>query len=129
MSGFQTHKDALTIHAEELYIVRYVDNRLVLCGQHLADKWFMQEFLADLFYRHPDILLNLRMSPTESFLARPFRSAGTESARICLASRYYFPDHLRGKPRPTKASCSMQLMMLTILTMKNGNQIDGGDIS
>ena len=50
---FQRHKDALKIHAEDLYIVRYVDNRLVLCGQHLADKWFMQEFLADFFYRHP----------------------------------------------------------------------------
>ena len=42
---YQKHKDALTNYAEELYIVRYVGNRLVLCGQHLADKWFMQEFL------------------------------------------------------------------------------------
>ena len=50
---FQKHKDALTNYAEELHIVRYVDNRLVLCGQHLADTWFMQEFLADFFYRHP----------------------------------------------------------------------------
>ena len=50
---FQKHKDVLTSHADELYIVRYVDDRLVLCGQHLADKWFMQEFVADFFYRHP----------------------------------------------------------------------------
>ena len=50
---YQKHKDALKNHAEELYIVRYVDNRLVLCGQHLAERRFMQEFLADLFYRHP----------------------------------------------------------------------------
>ena len=46
---YQKHKDALTNHAEELYIVRNVDDRLVLCGQHLADKWFTQEFLADAF--------------------------------------------------------------------------------
>ena len=115
---FQKHKDALTNHAEELYIVRYVDNRLVLCGQHLADKWFMQEFLADFFYRHPVELrdvtngeflgtsldANLRtlsfQQRTASFQFRPFRSAGTEAhklsaaaARICLASRYSFPDH------------------------------------
>ena len=49
----QKHKDALARHAGELYIVRSVDNRLVFCGQHLADRWFMQEFPADLFYRHP----------------------------------------------------------------------------
>ena len=49
----QRHKDALAKHSDELYIVRYVDNRLVLCGQHLADRWFMQEFLADFFYKHP----------------------------------------------------------------------------
>ena len=49
---FQRHQDALKMHADELYIVRYVDNRLVLCGQHLADKWFMQESLAYFFYRH-----------------------------------------------------------------------------
>ena len=50
----QQHKDALAKHSDELYIVRYVDNRLVLCGQHLADRWFMQEFLADFcFCRHP----------------------------------------------------------------------------
>ena len=100
-----------------LYIVRYVDNRLVLCGQHLADRWFMQKFLADFFYRHPVELedvtngellgtildANLRtlsfQQPTASFQFRPFRSAGTEAhklsaaaARICLDSRYSFPD-------------------------------------
>ena len=37
--------------------------------------------------------------------------------------------HLRGKPRPAKASCSMQLMMLYIMTMKNGTQTGGGDTS
>ena len=114
---YQKHKDALTNHAKELYIVRYVDSRLVLCGQHLADKWFMQEFLADFFYRHPVELedvtngeflgtildANLRTlafpQPAASFQFRPFRSAGTEAhklsaaaARICLASRYSFPD-------------------------------------
>ena len=89
----------------------------VLRGQHLADRWFMQEFLADFFYRHPVELedvtngehlgtildANLRtlsfQQPTASFQFRPFRSAGTEAqklsaaaARICLASRYSFPD-------------------------------------
>ena len=113
----QEHKDALEKHSDELYIVRYVGNRLVLCGQHLADRWFMQEFLADFFYRHPVELedvtneeflstildANLRtlmlQQPTASFQFRPFRSAGTEAhkvsaaaARICLASRYSFPD-------------------------------------
>ena len=64
----QQHKDALAKHSNELYIVRYVDNRLVLCGQHLADSWFTQQFLADFFY---NILWNLRMSLMESSLA-PF---------------------------------------------------------
>ena len=114
----QQHKDARAKHSDELYIVRYVDNRLVLCGQHLADRWFMQEFLADFFYRHPVKLgavtngellgtildANLRtlsfQQQAASFQVRPFRSAGTEAgklsaaaaARICLASRYSFPD-------------------------------------
>ena len=63
---FQSQKDALKMHAQELYIVRFVDNRLVLCGQHLTEKWFMQEFLAD-FYKHPVELEDV----TKSFLA-PF---------------------------------------------------------
>ena len=115
----QKHKDALARHAEELYIVRYVDNRLVLCGQHLADRWFMQEALADFFHRHlvklEDVTngeflgtildANLRtpsfQQPAASFQFCPFRSAGTEAhkfsaaaARICqcLASRYSLPD-------------------------------------
>ena len=113
----QKHKDVLEKHSDELYIVRYVDNRLVLCGQHLAERWFVQEFLADFFYRHPveledvtngeflgNILdANLRtlpfQQPAASFQFRPFRSAGTEAhklsaaaARICLASRYSLPD-------------------------------------
>ena len=100
-------------HSDELYIVKYVDKKLVLCGQHLADSWFMQEFLADFFYRHPVELedvthgkflgaildANLRtlsfQQPAASCQFRPFRSAGTEAhklsaaaARICLASRY-----------------------------------------
>ena len=112
----QKHKDALTGHAEELYIVRYVDDRLVLCGLHLADTWFMQEFLADFFYRHPVELedvttgeflgtmldASLRkppfQQPAASFQFCPFRSAGTEAhklsaaaARVCLASRYSLP--------------------------------------
>ena len=109
--------DALAKQSDELYIVRYVDNRLVLCGQHLADRWFMQEFLADFFYRHPVELedvtngellgtildANLRtlsfQQPAASFQFRPFKSAGTEAhklsaaaAGICLASRYSLPD-------------------------------------
>ena len=113
----QQHKDALAKQSDELYIVRYVDNRLVLCGQRLADRWFMQESLADFFYRHPVELedvtngellgtildASLRtlsfQQPAASFQFRPFRSAGTEAhklsaaaARICLASRYSFPD-------------------------------------
>ena len=99
------------------YTLSDVDNRLVLCGQHLADRWFMEEFLADFFYRHPVELedvtngellgtilgANLRtlsfQQPAASFQFRPFRSAATEAhklsavaARTCLASRYFFPD-------------------------------------
>ena len=105
------------MHSDELYIVRYVDNRLVICGQHLAERWFTQEFLAEFFYRHAVELedvtngellgtildANLRtlsfQQPTASFQFRPFRSAGAEAhklsaaaARICLASRYSFPE-------------------------------------
>ena len=108
----QQHKDALAKHSDELYIVRYADNRLVLCGQHLAGRWFTQEFLADFFYRHPVELedvtngeflgaildASLRtlsfQEPAASFQFRPFRSAGAEApklsaaaARICLTSR------------------------------------------
>ena len=104
-------------YSDELYIVRHVDNRLVICGQHLADRWFTQDFLAGFFYRHPVELedvsngeflgtildANLRtlsfQQTTASFQFRPFKSAGTEAhklsaaaARICLASRYSFPD-------------------------------------
>ena len=64
----QKHQDALEKHSDELYIVRYVDNRLVLCGQHLAGRWFMQELLQ---ISSTDILWNSRMSPMESSLA-PF---------------------------------------------------------
>ena len=78
----------------------------------------MQEFLANFFCRHPVELedvtngellgtildANLRtlsfQQPTASFQLRPFRSADTEAhklsaaaARICLASRYSFPNH------------------------------------
>ena len=113
----QKHNDALARPAEELYIARYVANRLVLRGQHLTVRWFMQKFLADFCYRHPVELedvtngeflgtildANLRtlsfQQPTASCQFRPFRSAGTEAnklsaaaARICLASRYSFPD-------------------------------------
>ena len=94
-----------------------MDNTLVLCGQHLADKWFMQEFLADFFLRYPVELEDVTngellgtildasprtlsfQQPTAAFQFRPFRSAGTEAhklsaaaARTCLASRYSFPD-------------------------------------
>ena len=113
----QKHRDALAKHSDELYIVRFVDNRFVRCGQHLADRWFTQEFLADFCYRHPVELedvtngellgtildANLRtlsfQQPSASLQFRPFRSADTEAqklsaaaARICLASRYSFPD-------------------------------------
>ena len=99
----QKHKDDLEKHSDELYIVRYVDNRLVLRGQHLADGWFMQQFLADFFYRHPVELedvtngelfgtildANLRQlsfqQPAASFQFRPFRSAGTEAQKLSAA--------------------------------------------
>ena len=102
----------MTGHAGELYIVRSLDNRLVLCGQHLADKWFMREFFADFFYRHAveledatngeflgaildASLRTLSFQQPASFQFRPFRSASTEAhklsaaaARISLAGRY-----------------------------------------
>ena len=113
----QQHKDALEKHSDELYIVRYVENRPVLCGQHLAERWFMQEFLTDFFYRHPveledvtngDFLgtilyANLRtlsfQQPIASFQFRPFRSAGTENRSFQLMLPEYacpadIPSHI-----------------------------------
>ena len=96
-SAASKNKDALE---KQPYIVRYVDNRLVLCGQHLADKWFMQELLADFFYKHPVELedvttweflgtildASLRtlscQQQAASFQFRPFRSAGTEAHKL-----------------------------------------------
>ena len=36
--------------------------------------------------------------------------------------------NLRGKPRPTKASWSMLLMMMAVMMIKNRNEVGGGDM-
>ena len=48
-------------------------------------------------------------------------STGYGQGHPNLGPRQNPVKHLRGKPRPTKASCSMQRMMLAIMTMKSGN--------
>ena len=110
------HEARIRRLGNELYIIRYVDNRLVLCSEALAEQPFMQEFLSAYFYRHPvelepvhsgEFLGTILRSgsrtlvfqqPTESFQFRPMNSAGTLAhkmsaalARICLASRNCFP--------------------------------------
>ena len=110
------HEARIRRLGSELYIIRYVDNRLVLCSEALAEQPFMQEFLSAYFYRHPVELEPVRngeflgtilhsgsralvfQQPTESFQFRPMNSAGTLAhkmsaalARICLASRNCFP--------------------------------------
>ena len=110
------HQARIRRLGSELYIIRYVDNRLVLCSEALAEQPFMQEFLSAYFYRHPvelepvhngeflGTILNsgcrtlVFQQPTESFQFRPMNSAGTLAhkmsaalARICLASRNCFP--------------------------------------
>ena len=113
---FNTHRQALEALRSQVYIIRYVDNRLVLCSELTSNRWFFQQFLAPLFYGHPVELeavldgeflgttlnphtrrLEYRQ-PTARHQFRPFRTAGTDShklsaayARICLASRTAFP--------------------------------------
>ena len=110
------HEARIRRLGSELYIIRYVDNRLVLCSEALAEQPFMQEFLSAYFYRHPVELEPVHngeflgtilhsgsrtlvfQQPTECFQFRPMNSAGTLAhkmsaalARICLASRNCFP--------------------------------------
>ena len=110
------HQARICRLSSELYIIRYVDNRLVLCSEALAEEPFMQEFLSAYFYRRPVELepvhngeflgtildagrrILVFQQPTESFQFRPMNSAGTLAhkmsaalARICLASRNSFP--------------------------------------
>ena len=40
----------------------------------------------------------------------------------------YKVHNLRDKPRPTKASRSMLLTMMTVIMIKNRKEVDGGDI-
>ena len=48
------HQARIRCLSSELYIIRYVDNRPVLCSEALAaEEPFMQEFLSAYFYRHP----------------------------------------------------------------------------
>ena len=47
------HEARIRRLGSELYIIRYVDNRLVLCSEAVAEQPFMQEFLSAYFYRHP----------------------------------------------------------------------------
>ena len=76
----EKHKDVLARYAEELYIVRYVD-------QHLADKWFMQEFLADF---STNVLWNLRILQMESSLA-PFWTLIFEHTHLQLPPFSFAP--------------------------------------
>ena len=111
-----SHRNALEALRSQVYIIRYVDNRLVLCSDDIANRWFFQQFLDPFFFGHPVELegvtdgeflgttLNPRArrleyrQPTARHQFRPFRTAGTDShkvsaayARICLASRIAFP--------------------------------------
>ena len=113
---YESHRNALEALRSQVYIIRYVDNRLVLCSDDTANRWFFQQFLAPFFYGHPVELeavtdgellgttLNPRTrrleyrQPTARHQFRPFRTAGTDShkvsaayARICPASRIAFP--------------------------------------
>ena len=49
-----------------------------------------------------------------------------EGVSTCLAVCSE-PD-LRGKPRPTKASRNMLLTLMTIIMIRNGNEVDGGNV-
>eukprot|EP00439_Symbiodinium_sp_Y106_P057401 s2246_g8.t1 len=113
---YDSHRGALEALPSQVYIIRYVDNRLVLCSDTTSSRWFFQQFLAPYFYGHPVELeavtdgeflgttLNPRTRsleyrlPTARHQFRPFRTAGTDAhkysaayARICLASRIAFP--------------------------------------
>ena len=113
---YDSHRSALEALRSQVYIIRYVDNRLVLCSDTTSNRWFFQQFLAPYFYGYPVELeavtdgeflgttLNPRTrrleyrQPTARHQFRPFRTAGTDAhkysaayARICLASRIAFP--------------------------------------
>ena len=113
---YEKHQEKLHRACKDVYITRYVDNRLVLCSAELADTPFFQEFLSSFFYRRPVELEDVTdgeflgttlcaetrtlvfQQPKEPFQFRPINSAGAlphkmsaALARICLASRNCFP--------------------------------------
>ena len=50
---YESNRNALEALRSQVYIIRYVDNRLVLCSDDIAHRWFFQQFLAPFFYGHP----------------------------------------------------------------------------
>ena len=50
---YDSHRSALEALRSQVYIIRYVDNRLVLCSDTTSNRWFFQQFLAPYFYGHP----------------------------------------------------------------------------
>ena len=61
------------------------------------------------------------------------RNMGTIMLVYCAVVHYVvlyctLSSNLRGKPRPTKASRSMLLTMMTIIITKNRHKVGGGDI-
>ena len=50
---FNMHRQALEALRSQVYIIRDVDNRLVLCSEQTFNRWFFQQFLAPFFYGHP----------------------------------------------------------------------------
>ena len=46
---YDSHRSALEALRSQVYIIRYVDNRLVLCSDTTSNRWFFQQFLAPIF--------------------------------------------------------------------------------
>ena len=101
---YDSHRSALEVLRSQVYIIRYVDNRLVLCSDTTSSRWFFQQFLAPYFYGHPVELeavtdgeflgttLNPRTrrleyrQPTARHQFRPFRTAGADAHKYSAAS-------------------------------------------
>ena len=105
-------------HSDGIYIIRYVDNRLVIVDYQQQHHAAMQQFLTDTFYQSPVLLepepdntfLGCDINPDQQTISyiqpantwqfQLYTSAASKQhklsaaySRICLAARHSYPHH------------------------------------
>ena len=83
------HQARISRLGNEMYIIRYVDNSLVLCSEALAEQPFMQEFLSAFFYRHPVELEQWRVPRNNPALWKSHRSVPTTDGILSISSHEF----------------------------------------